>query len=42
LVSQVCRHNEVVFDDKGSLLVVKNESLQHSGADDTLLTIKIG
>lgn len=35
-VSQVRRHNEVVFDNKGGLLTVDNVALDDSCTDDSL------
>lgn len=42
LIGQVGRHDEVVFDHKGSLLVVEDEPLEHSRADDSLLAVQVG
>lgn len=41
-VSQVCCHDEIVLDDKGSLLGVHDEALNDAGSDDTLLGVEVG
>lgn len=41
LVGEVGRHDEVVLDDEGSLLVVEDEALDDSSADDSLLTVQV-
>jgi hypothetical protein len=42
LIGKVGGHDEVVLDNKGSLLIVEDESLEHSGADDSLLAVQVG
>lgn len=41
-VGQVSGHDEIVLDDKGSLLVVHDEALDDTRGNDTLLGVEVG
>jgi len=40
-VGQVCGHNKIVLDDKGSLLGVHDEALDDTRGDDTLFRVEV-
>jgi len=41
LISEVCGHDEVVFDNEGRLLGVHDESLDDTTGDNTLFGVEI-
>lgn len=41
LIGQISWHDEIVLNNEGALLVVQDESFQHFGSNNSLLTIQI-
>jgi len=41
LISEICSHDEIVFDNESRFLAIENESLDNLSSDDSLFRIQV-